>query len=349
MKAAVLYNLGEDLVIRDDIELPELKAGQVLVKMFYAGVCQSQLMEVGGHRGEDRYLPHMLGHEGTGEVVDIGISVSKVKVGDNVVLGWIKGSGLDVPGTQYRTTDGEIINAGAVTTFSDYAVVSENRCIQAPEGTPLDLAVLYGCAVPTGAGIILNTLKPGKDSTIAVFGLGGIGLSVLLAIGLFDCSKVICIDVEEQKLELAKKLGATDVVNASRNDPVEKILGLTGGKGVDYSVESAGHTKTIEQAFSSVRKGGGRCVFASHPPTGAKIQLDPHSLISGRSIEGTWGGASNPDTDIPRFAEFYQSGQMPLEVLVTNTYSLDEINKAMKDLESHKTGRPLIQFNSHIG
>lgn len=348
MKAAVLYELGKPLRVLDDIEVPAPQRGQVKVRLAYSGVCHSQLMEAQGARGADPYLPHLLGHEGSGVVIETGADVSKVKVGDRVVLGWIKGIGLDVPGPKYRRGD-EIINAGGVTTFNEYSVVSENRCVPLPDGVPMDIAVLLGCALPTGAGIITNTLQPPAGSTVAVFGLGGIGLSAMIACRLYDCSLVIAVDVAPDKLALAAELGATAVVNAARLDPVGEIRKLTDGKGVDFAVEAAGSARTIEQAFNAVRRGGGLCVFASHPPQEARISLDPYELICGKRIAGSWGGASNSDRDIPRLAELYRSGKLPLEKLISRRYKLDDINVAMDDLMQRRVTRPLIEISTSTG
>jgi len=302
-------------------------------------------MEVRGKRGEDPYLPHLLGHEGSGTVVEVGAKVSKVISGDKVILGWIKGEGMDAPGPKYQY-DNKIINAGGVTTFSDYTIVSENRCVKLPDGVPLDVAVLFGCALPTGAGIVINRIRPEKGSTLAIFGLGGVGLSALMASGLFGCSAVIAVDVADDKLKLAKEFGATHVVNSMRQEPIQEILHITGGKGSDYSVEAAGLSKTIEAAFRSVRKFGGLCVFASHPPAGAKIELDPYDLICGRRIEGSWGGSSSPDKDIPLLAGLYLEGKLPLEKMLSARYPLEGINQALDDLENRKIVRALIEMGA---
>lgn len=339
----MLERPGEPLAIKD-IELPALRPGQVLVEMAYSGVCHSQLMETHGKRGPDRYLPHLLGHEGSGLVLEVGPGVQKIRPGDKVVLGWIKGKGMDAGGAVYKCGSAQV-NAGGVTTFSEITVVSENRCVPLPDGLQLDIAVLFGCAIPTGAGIVTNSIQPADGSTIAIFGLGGIGMSALMATQLYRCEKVIAVDVEDAKLELAREFGATAVVNSSREDPVAAILGLTGGRGTDYSVEAAGRTTTIEQAFRSVRNQGGRCVFASHPEHGGRISIDPYDLICGKRIEGSWGGACNPDRDIPRFAELYRAGRLPLEKLITKRYTLDRINEALDDLEQRRVGRPLIVIN----
>lgn len=346
MKAAVLRKLSTPLVI-ENLEIPPLLPGQVCVKIAYSGVCHSQLMEVRGLRGEDLFLPHLLGHEGSGIVVSVGDDVVKVKPGQKVILGWIKGSGANVQGTKYLG-DANIINAGGVTTFSQYSVVSENRCVVLPEGIPMDIAVLFGCAIPTGAGIVTNTLQPKPGSSIAIFGLGGIGLSALMATRLYNCSIVIGVDINEEKLNLAKEFGATHTINSTKVDPVQAIREITLGVGVDYSVEASGIASIIEQSFNSVRRGGGFCVFASHPKFGQKICIDPYELICGKRIQGSWGGESNPDRDIPLFADLYRKGKLPLEKLITKRYSLYQINDALDDLEQGRVGRPLIEIDSTI-
>ena len=345
MKAAILYETGHPLVVENEIEIPPLKAGQVLVKVHFSGVCHSQLMEARGKRGNDPYLPHMLGHEGSATILEIGPGVTRFKKDDNVILTWIKSLGANVLQTQYKKGN-QVINAGGVTTFSEYSIVSENRCVLLPAGIPLDVASLFGCAVLTGAGIVTNTIKPEKNNSLAIFGLGGIGLSALMAACLYDCQLLIAVDIEQGKLNLAREFGATHLINSSKEDPVERIKEITGGKGVDYSIEAAGVVRTIEQAFQSVRKSGGKCVFASHPSANEKIMIDPFDLICGKEIMGSWGGDSKPEEDIPRFAKLYLEGKLPLEKLLTRRYSLNQINEALNDLEQRKVGRPLIEFNN---
>jgi S-(hydroxymethyl)glutathione dehydrogenase / alcohol dehydrogenase len=349
MKAAVLTRLNAPLDLMSEIELSAPKRGQVLVKLAYSGVCHSQLMEARGRRGSDPYLPHLLGHEGSGKVISIGEGVSKVSPGDLVILGWIKGSGLEGGGMQYNCDClPQTINAGGVTTFNEYALVSENRVVPLPLGVPLDIAVLFGCALPTGAGIITNDLKPKPGCSLAVFGLGGIGMSALMATMLFQCAKVIVIDVSADKLELARSFGATHTINASNTDPINEIQALTGGLGVDYAVEASGQVKVIEQAFASIRRGNGVCVFATHPEQGNVISIDPFELICGKQIRGSWGGSSDPDRDIPMFAKLYLEGKLPLEKLITKRYRLDDINQALDDLEQRRVGRPLIEIDTTI-
>lgn len=347
IRAAILEQLGAPLVFTEHLETPPLKPGQVLVALAYSGVCHSQLMEVSGQRGEDRFLPHLLGHEASGKVLEVGENVSKVAIGDHVVLGWIKGHGLDAGGAQYKWGD-KIVNAGGVTTFQSHAVVSENRLVKLEKKFPLQVAVLFGCAIPTGAGIVMNSMPAKSDSTILIWGLGGIGLSALLATRLSSFSKIIVVDVETSKLELAKTLGATHLINATTTDPLAEILKITDKRGVDYAVEAAGLSSTIEKSFDAVKKGGGLCVFASHPKFGDKIKLDPFDLISGKRIQGTWGGECFPDRDVPKFVELYRSGQWPIDLFFGKKYKLEQVNEAMKDLADRKVTRALLEIDPSL-
>ncbi|RTL57743.1 MAG: acetoin dehydrogenase [Rhodocyclaceae bacterium] len=346
IKAAVLTQLGQPLTLLSGVTHPQPGKGQVLVKLAYSGVCHSQLMEARGRRGDDPYLPHLLGHEGSGRVVAVGDGVTKVAPGELVILGWIKGSGLDGGGAKYACPRlPQPINAGGVTTFNEYALVSENRIVKLPAGVPLDVAVLFGCAVPTGAGIITHDLQPRPGSTIAIFGLGGIGLSALMATLLYQCASIIAVDVSEEKLALAQSFGAHHVIDARDTDPVAAIRALTSGAGVDYAVEASGQASVIEQAFAAVRRGGGVCVFASHPQHGSRISIDPYELICGKQIRGSWGGSADPDRDVPLFAQLYREGRLPLDKLITKRYTLDQINEALDDLEQHRVTRPLIEID----
>jgi S-(hydroxymethyl)glutathione dehydrogenase / alcohol dehydrogenase len=343
MKAAVLYKTGEPLVVENDIEIPDLQPGQVLVEVAYSGICRSQLMEARGKRGEDKYLPHLMGHEGAGKVVNIGKGVQKVSKGDPVVLTWIKGKGANCPGAIYDKK-GVKINSGGVTTFSNYTVVSENRCVKLPEGVPLDLATLLGCALPTGAGIVMNSIRPSQESSIAIFGAGGIGLSAIMAAKVFRCSIIIAVDVEDSKLKTAEELGATHLINSIDENPVENIYQITRDKGVDYSIEAAGRAKVIELAFQSVCDNGGLCIFAGHPAAHERINLDPFDLIKGKRIQGSWGGECDPDRDIPLLAKYYLEGKLPLEKMISHRYKLEDINEALDNLENNKMARALLEM-----
>jgi S-(hydroxymethyl)glutathione dehydrogenase/alcohol dehydrogenase len=341
-KAAVLFSTAEPLRIID-LELPGLKPGQVLVEITYSGLCHSQLNEARGLKGEDKFLPHTLGHEGAGKVLGVGQGVTKVKPGDRVVLTWIKGSGADVPSTTYKSSAGQV-NSGAISTFMRKTVTCESRLVPVPEAMPLREAALLGCAVPTGAGIVLNTAKLREGETIAVFGVGGIGLSAILAASMKKAKMIIAVDVFDHKLELAKEVGATHVINAKRENALDVLMKLTEGKGVDYSIESAGRKETMETAFKAVRNSGGLCIIAGNLPQGEKISIDPMDLIRGKRIIGTWGGESQPDKDIAIYADYYLSGRLKLDTLITHTYKLEEINRALQDLGAGKIGRALIEM-----
>lgn len=346
--AAVLRQNKQPLSVEGGLRIPKLRHGEVLVELAFSGICHSQLMEINGLRGVDHYLPHLLGHEGTGKVIGVGPGVKKVNKDDWVILGWIKSSGINISGVQYEDSCGNIINGGAVTTFNTHAVVSENRVTKLPTGLPLDVGVLFGCALLTGAGMITNTLKPREGSSILIFGLGGIGMSALIASSLYKCKQVIAVDVSEEKLNLAKKFGATNIINAGVEDVSARVLELTLGEGVDYAVESAGKVNTIEKAFELINMRSGVCVFASHPKNGEKITIDPFELICGKKIIGSWGGDCNPEQDIPKFAELYLNGKLPLDELIENRYPLSDINKALEDLKNNRVNRPIIVINQKL-
>lgn len=338
IKAAILYELNKPLIVKT-IKPSKLIEGQVLVKIFFSGVCRSQLMEVNGARGEDVWLPHLLGHEASGEVIKVGKKVSKVKVGDKVVLGWIKGEGIDAPGAKYSSGN-EIINSGKISTFSNYSIVSENRLVKLPKFIPLDQAVLFGCALLTGYGMVYNELRPLCSDSVAVLGLGGIGLSSLIALKQINCKNIIAIDINDDKLSFAKELGATHLIN-SKSQNVQEEINKICSDGLDSCVESGGKTFTIELGFSIIKKTG-KLIFASHPPQDETIKLSPHDLISGKKITGSWGGGCRPDFDIPLLSKTVKENNIPLAKLITKRYKLDEINNALSDLEKGKVFRPLI-------
>ncbi|GAA6185409.1 zinc-binding dehydrogenase [Aliiglaciecola sp. NS0011-25] len=340
-KGAVLTQTHHPLMIIDGIEVPLLKPGQVLVRILYSGVCHSQLMEMNGLRGEDKYLPHLLGHEATAEVLDVGKSVTKVIPGDKVILGWLKGAGLDAGGTVYKSPIGNI-NAGAVTTFSELSVVSENRCYLLPSKINLREGVLLGCALPTGMGMVNNQINCQPEHSIGIFGLGGIGMSALIAAVNSQSRLIVAIDSNQAKLNLAQKLGAHLCIHATQQDANEIIKDATKGEMLDFVIEAAGSCKTIEQAFSLVQKKHGKCVFASHPEHGEKISLDPYELICGKKIEGSWGGSTDPESLVKLMAE--KTPSTDLSTLVSNNYTLLEINEALKDLQAQKVVRAIVDM-----
>ena len=338
MKALVLEEFGRPLILAD-LTIPPLAHGQVLVKILYSGVCRSQLMEIAGERGPDPWLPHLLGHEASGTVVEVGSGVTKVSAGDAVILSWIKGEGLDAPGAQYEW-DRRVIHSGSVTTFSNYSVVAENRVTPKPEDLDSDLAALFGCAILTGAGMVLNEIQPSEHSSVVILGLGGIGISALLAAVALGVEKIIAIDISDEKIEFAKRCGAHHVISPESTDATEFVKDVTAG-GADFCIESAGLTDTIELGFGLIRDGGS-LLFASHPPDGQLIRLVPHDLIRGKVISGSWGGACFADRDVPRVHEVIKDQIEILKALLTRRYPLDDANSALEDLASGGMFRPLI-------
>lgn len=341
MKAAVLYEINSPLII-DELELPEPDYGQVLVKVAYSGICHTQLNEIRGRRGKDPYLPHTLGHEGSGVVVALGPAITKTKVGDHVVLSWIKGKGHDIPSCTYHKKNLKI-NSGAITTFNEYSVVSENRITPIPKDMPLDIAALLGCCVPTGSGAVLNHVKPG--SSIAIFGTGGVGLCAVIAASLIGCSPIIAVDIQPKKLEVAQSLGATHLINARRTFPLNRILGYFTDKGVDCAIEATGEREAMEQAYMSVHDQG-EVVIMGNLAWGEKISIDPFDLIKGKRIIGSWGGETNPDIDIPRYVTLYLSGKIKLRSLISHRYSLEAINDALATLEAGQAIRVVIEMEN---
>ncbi|MDD5079041.1 MAG: zinc-binding dehydrogenase [Candidatus Omnitrophica bacterium] len=339
--AAVLENVNNSLCV-EELVTPELKYGQVLVKVVYSGVCHSQLNEVDGLKGEDKFLPHTLGHEGSGVVIEIGPDVRKVKVGDHVILTWIKGEGADVSAAQYRRRNGTIVNSGAISTFMEYTVVSENRLVVVSNDMPFKEAALLGCAIPTGVGIVINTLNVPVGSSVGIFGMGGIGLSVLLGAKINGAAKIIAFDINADKLVNAMRLGATHTVNVRDDDVLSRIMEITSGKGLDYAIECAGKRESMEMAFRSVRDAGGICVIAGNLPQGEHILINPFDLIKGKKIVGTWGGGTKPDIDIPMLVKLYLSGELRISELIGNIYNLVDINNALNDLRHGVNGRILI-------
>ncbi len=338
--AAVLVAPGRPLELAD-LDVPVLKPGQVLIEVAFCGVCHTQILEARGHRGEDRYCPHCLGHEGSGTVREVSAGITKVKSGDRVILSWIKGSGADVNSTVYGW-NGRDVNAGGITTFATHAVISENRLTLVPDGMDMRLAALVGCAVPTGAGVVFNTAQPRPGQSLVVFGVGGIGSCAIAAAALAGCVPTIAVDVNPDKLGLAKHLGATHTISARTGDPVQQIRALCPG-GADFAIEATGNPTVMQQALACVRPQGGTAVVVGNAKHGQMLELDPRELNQGKRLLGTWGGDNVPDRDFPRYCKLLAAGKLNLEPLLSRTYRLNDINAALNDLEHGLCARPLIQ------
>jgi len=341
-RAAVLVQLCQPLQILE-LEIPPLKRGQVLVQIAYSGLCHTQLNEWKGTKGPDPYLPHTLGHEGSGIVLEIGADVTKVKPGDHVVLSWIKGSGIDAPGTVYHSQDGNIpVNSGAISTFLEKAIISENRLVPISPQIPLREAALLGCAIPTGAGVIFNDMQLKEGQSIIIFGIGGIGSSALLGASHAKAFPIVAVDLHDEKLERAKQLGATHIIHAGKDSPLSKLSEIFQGKGADFALESVGRREVMEMAFESIKASGGLCVLAGNLPRGEKIQIDPFELIKGKKIIGTWGGSSRIDHDIPRFADMFLKNRNALQPLISHEVDLSKINELFDALNRGQLARGLI-------
>jgi S-(hydroxymethyl)glutathione dehydrogenase/alcohol dehydrogenase len=326
-----------------ELEIPPLKPGQVLVEVAYSGACGTQVMEVHGYKGEDKWLPHCLGHEGTGMVLDVGSAVLKVKPGDKVVLSWIKGGGIEAGGTVY-SWDGKQVNAGAVTTFQRHAVVSENRLTVLPDGLSMDVAVLLGCAAPTGMGAVFNVTQVKAGESVAVFGTGGIGLSACLGAAFSGAMPIIGIDPNKGRRALAMMYGATQMIDPTGVDIIAEIKKFVPG-GVDVAIEATGIPEVMSQAVDATRMQGGRAVVIGNARVGQKLSIDPTIFNHGKSLMGTWGGNSVPDRDYLRFARLLGSGRFPVHALFSKPYGLHEVNSAVRDLEAGRVGRPLIDLS----
>ncbi|MBI1870532.1 MAG: zinc-binding dehydrogenase [Chlamydiae bacterium] len=341
-QAAVLFEVCKPLQLIP-VTIPSLKSGQVLVDVAYSSICHSQLLEVLGKRGPDRFLPHTLGHEGSGTVLEVGSDVVKVKPGDRVVLSWIKGKGKDVPSMVYQSDEGPV-NSGAISTFMRRTITCENRLTPILDSMPLREAALLGCAIPTGAGIVLKVAKISEGESVAIFGIGGVGLSALMAASFVKAHKIIAVDIFDHKLKQAKQLGATHTINGMSCDVAIEILNMTNGLGVDYAIEASGKKQAMEAAFRSVRDQGGICVIAGNLSQGDLILIDPMDLIKGKKILGSWGGSAQTDEDIPFYANLFLSGDLPLKSMITHEYGLQDINQALKELEQGNAGRIMIKM-----
>lgn len=342
MKAAILTQQNAPLDIAD-IDIPKLDVGHVLVKMDYSGICGKQIEEINGKRGHDRFIPHLLGHEGAGIVTEVGPGVRKVKAGDKVVLHWMKGSGIDSTTPEFNR-NGTAVNAGWITTFSEYTVVSENRITPIPIGTDSAVASLLGCAVTTGLGVVFNNLGLMPGQSIAVYGVGGVGINVIQGAALVNAYPIVAIDIHDNKLEQAKAFGATHTINSGNNDPVLVLKELSNGKGFDGVVDVTGVNQVRLAAYDSTSNVG-RTVFAGVPHHEDRVSFDSFPLHFGRTVIGSHGGDTKPDIDIPRYVQLYELGRLMLAEQITHRYTLYEINKAVETVQSGSAGRCVISMS----
>jgi S-(hydroxymethyl)glutathione dehydrogenase/alcohol dehydrogenase len=356
-RAAVAWEAGKPLEIEEvDVQGPQ--AGEVLIRMVATGVCHTDAFTLTGEDPEGIF-PSILGHEGGAVVEEVGAGVSSVSVGDHVIplytpecrecsycksgktnlcqaIRATQGQGLMPDGTSRFSLNGKTIyHYMGTSTFSEYSVVPEIALAKINQAAPLDKVCLLGCGITTGIGAVLNTAKAEPGSTIVVFGLGGIGLSVVQGAVMSKASRIVCVDLNEDKFEMAKQLGATDFINPKNfAAPVQDVIvDLTDG-GADYSFECIGNVDVMRSALECCHKGWGESIIICVAGAGQEISTRPFQLVTGRVWRGTAFGGVKGRTELPGYVEKYLQGEINIDEMVTHTMGLDEINSAF-DLMHH--------------
>lgn len=346
-KAAIQTSVNHPLIL-DELEIPEPQPDQVVLKMLSSGICHSQIHNMQSSRTE---RPMVLGHEGVGIVTKIGSQVTHLKEGDHAIVTWVpripvQGRPEPIPcGATYKNT----LVHGIVYTWAEDTLAHGKYVIPISNAYPTDITCIVGCAILTGAGAVLNTAKVRPGDSVAIYGVGGVGLSAIKMASLLEAYPIIAVDIKDEKLEFAKDFGATHTINASNNDPIEEIIEISKG-GVDYAFDAIGLKLTNEQILPSTRGGGpgadnhgGVAILIGMP--GTEMTVDPGMfMFHQRQYRGSLG-ATYPEKDFPMFLKWYQEGKFPLEQLVTRRYKLDDINKACDDLVSGEIlGRAIIEY-----
>jgi S-(hydroxymethyl)glutathione dehydrogenase/alcohol dehydrogenase len=363
MKAAVMYESNKPLQV-EEVTLDEPQDQEVLVKMVATGLCHTDVHFIHGEAPVP--VPVVLGHEGAGIVEKVGPGVTTVQPGDHVVLmvAWSCGKcrfcvegqpGMctewvmynmmgTLPGGAKRLHKGdqELNHFFCQSSFAEYAVVHERTAIKVPQDAPLDVVCLLGCGTTTGIGSVLNRAKLKSGESIVIYGCGGVGLSAVLGARLAGAGKIIAVDMLDRKLEKAKELGADFVINATQEDPPQRVMEITGG-GADYSVECIGNVDVMAQAFASIHNAG-TCVVAGMAPIDKVIPIASFELLMGKTLTGTLQGNIRPPVDVPKYVDLYMGGKLPIDKLITRSYSLDSINEAVLALEKGEVIRSVIRF-----
>ncbi|MEK7602513.1 MAG: zinc-binding dehydrogenase [Patescibacteria group bacterium] len=343
MKAAVLETLNKPLVV-GEVTLTPLTPGQVLVKNLVTGICGAQLEEIQGHKGNAKFVPHLLGHEACGIVEDIGPEVQKVKKGDKVVLHWRKGEGIesDFPKYIYK---GKEISSGKVTTFSEYTIVSENRVTPVPHDTPNDLAALLGCALSTGLGVVSGAAKVQPGESVIIIGAGGVGLNLIRAAVRAGANPVIAVDIADKET-LAKNVGAHFFIHSGKTGLADGLESVAGIKNVDVIISTVTDKKTAEEALPLLAPSG-RYVMVGQPVPGESLEITNAFHFhegEGKVLMGTQSGGFNPTRDIPRYLKMAQEGEATIDGIITKRIKLDQINEAIDEIRAGKAGRIMIDF-----
>ena len=366
-KAAIAWGPNQPLSIEEvDVMLP--RKGEVLVKIIASGVCHTDAFTLSGEDPEGVF-PAILGHEGGGIVEQIGEGVTSVQVGDHVIplytaecgvckmctsgktnlcsaVRETQGKGLMPDGTTRFYKDGEpIYHYMGCSTFSEYTVLPEISLAKVNKEAPLEEVCLLGCGVTTGMGAVMNTAKVEEGATVAIFGMGGIGLSAVIGAAMAKASRIIVIDINESKFELAKKLGATDCINPKDYDkPIQEVIvELTDG-GVDYSFECIGNVDVMRSALECCHKGWGESVIIGVAGAGKEISTRPFQLVTGRVWKGSAFGGVKGRTELPGYVERYLAGEIPLQDFITHTMPLEYINEAFDLMHKGESIRTVIHF-----
>jgi Zn-dependent alcohol dehydrogenase len=366
VRAAVLDAMGRPLEERPlavrELDLAPPGPGELLVRVRAAGLCHSDLSVIDGSR--PRVMPMALGHEAAGEVVATGPGPSAFAEGDRVVLTFVPvcgectpcqagrpalcepGAAANVAGTllagERRWGDGVHHHLG-VSAFAEHIVVSERSCVRVPKDLDWEIAALFGCAVLTGVGAVVNGAGVRPGETVAVFGLGGVGLAALLGAVAAGAAAIVAVDVVAEKLDLARELGATHVVDARGEDVVAQVRGLTGG-GPDHAIETVGSAAVLTQAYEATRRGG-TTVTVGLPHPAQQLAIPAVSLVAEeRTLKGSYLGSCVPARDIPRYVALYRAGRLPVERLLTHTLTLDDINDGFARLARGEAVRQVVTF-----
>ena len=343
MKAAILVEQNKPLVIAD-IKLPDtLEYGQLLVQVRYSGICGSQIGEIDGVKGPDQYLPHLLGHEGGGIVMETGPGVTRVKKGDHVVMHWMKGAGIESPTPRYGW-DNQVVNAGLVTTFSNCSIVSENRVTPIPDDFDLRLAPLFGCAVTTAVGVVNNDAHIKIGHSVVVFGVCGVGLNIIQAADMVSAYPIIGVDLLDSKQDMAMRFGASCYFNSKKIKNLdEEIRKIVGNEGADIVIDTTGNPRIIEQAYELTGPDG-KTILVGVPKKGNKVWIYTLPLHFEKVLTGSQGGSAKPHMDIPRLVRLCQTGRLKLDGLITHEFSLDLINEAIDVFRTGEAGRVLVSM-----
>lgn len=346
MRAAILVENKAPLELAQ-LQMPdELAFGQVHVRIHYSGICGAQINEIEGAKGPDKFLPHLLGHEGSGTVLKTGPGVKTVKVGDRVVLHWRPSTGLQCEPPKY-TWNGRNVNAGWVTTFNDEAIISENRLTAIPADFDLRLAPLFGCAVTTAVGVINNDAQVKIGQSVVVFGVGGVGLNIAQAARMVSAHPIVGVDLFDNKLAMAREWGLTHSFNSrTEGDALaDKIRAVVGSGGADVVVDTTGNARVIELAYD-LTHADGRTILVGVPRKGDNVSIYTLPLHFKKILKGSHGGSVSPDIEIPRLINLVNNGKMRLDGLVTHVFPLEKVNDAISAMRSGEAARVLLDMGN---